>query len=428
MTFPYLQLPPVNISFYILQTTKFCKLCRNRTCFCNRPTVCGAVVSQNHNDSFKCFPDNREDFDYYCQNLFIQNIDDSWLLHSQADSQNKYHVSTQHFFPCDVDDSGQVKNVTVKDIGGGVGDMGRPGTRKLPCPEATLEDVSNDFRNVSNRISRNSSTDFSASTAPTRQARSYNILGYFVPNEILSGMFTELLSLDDICRLDTAMCNKKRRPLFLEIVGSCVWQGDKNRELSSFAISWLYNRSIKIRHLKFKRSETDIAMKVSRFGSSLHQLSISDPNIVDESIIEIVANCLNLQSIELLDCSITDKSIIRLAECCPDLHSIFVSFCANITDTSIIRLAEKCTKLQILDLSGCINITDASIVKLAERCPMLHSLDLSLCPHVTDAGIIRLSEGCPKIKRLRLYRCRGTTMRRITLEELFPHISLPNIP
>jgi bacterioferritin-associated ferredoxin len=239
-------------------------------------------------------------------------------------------------------------------------------------------------------------------------SRSLDILGYFVPNTILSEIFTKLLLLDDVCRLDTAMCDKNRRRLFLECVGSesCVWQGDENRYFSSAMISWLYTRSIKIRHLKCKcnRNKTDAAMKVGRCWSYLQWLSIKG-HIVDDGVIEIAASCPNLQSIELIGCSITDRSIIRLSECCPHLHSLNLSFCDGITDTSIIRVAERIPNLNKLTLATCRKITDKSIIKVAEHCPSLYSLSLQQCFLVTDMGIIRVAEGCPNLRHLNLANC-----------------------
>jgi hypothetical protein len=141
----------------------FCKLCRYRSCHCNRPTVCGEDVSEKRNNNFKCFPDNRKDFDYYCQNLGIKDIDASWLIHSQAEKHNKLLVSTKHFFPIDVDDSGQVINRTRYDMGRGCCVIGKPETLKLPCPAASLDDLRGDFRNLRKTKSRQSSEGVSAS-------------------------------------------------------------------------------------------------------------------------------------------------------------------------------------------------------------------------------------------------------------------------
>jgi hypothetical protein len=215
-----------------------------------------------------------------------------------------------------------------------------------------------------------------------------DILGYFMPNAILSQIFSELLSLEDVSRFDLAICNKKKRFLFLQYLRSesCIFRGDKVNNFPSEAISWLKIRSIKIRHLKCFRINYDIAVNIGSFGSSLHWLSLDDKGTTDEIFIEIVEGCSNLRSLELLGCrNITDKSIIRVAENCPNLHSLVLWGNDNITDRSIIRLAEGCS-LQTLALSWCRKITIIGIEKLAEECNF-HGLNLSRCNKFTDIGI-----------------------------------------
>jgi hypothetical protein len=90
-----------------------------------------------------------------------------------------------------------------------------------------------------------------------------DVLGYFLPNALLSKIFSELLILEDICQLDSAISNKKKRPVFLECVKSeyCIWIEDTNQDFSSHGISWLKNRSIKLRHLTCGRITDDIALQ-----------------------------------------------------------------------------------------------------------------------------------------------------------------------
>jgi hypothetical protein len=54
-----------------------------------------------------------------------------------------------------------------------------------------------------------------------------------IPREIICEILSNYLSLQDISLLDAAMCNKRGRPGFLEIIGSvdCFWVGDKEKNL-----------------------------------------------------------------------------------------------------------------------------------------------------------------------------------------------------
>jgi hypothetical protein len=110
------------------------------------------------------------------------------------------------------------------------------------------------------------------------------ILDYFLPSVLHIKIFSQFLSLKDISQFDVAICNKIRRLLFLEIVGSesCIWLGHKTQNLDCDAISWLKTRSIKVRHLMCNRFTYNTAIKINEFGSCLHWLRIKDENLVDK--------------------------------------------------------------------------------------------------------------------------------------------------
>jgi hypothetical protein len=276
-----------------------------------------------------------------------------------------------------------------------------------------------------------------------------------MPTEIHSEIFSNFLCLEDICRFDSALCNKNKRSLYLECIGSesCIWQGDDHRNFNSNAISWLQTRSIKVRHLKCNEITDVIAVKIGSFGSCLHWLSIRCcKDTVDERMdgifVTMIDGCPNLQSVELSNCrgtsddtiimlaercqhlrslhltgnisklnrfQITDRGIERLAEVHPNLDSLTLEQCYHITDISIKKVAEKCPKLNSLNLRSCINITDASIVRLSKGCPHLHSLHLSDCDKITDLSIIKVAEKYPHLHTLNLRRMRNITDRSIIM-------------
>jgi hypothetical protein len=276
-----------------------------------------------------------------------------------------------------------------------------------------------------------------------------------VPNAILAEIFSELLSLADLCRFDSAICNKKRRTLFLNCIGSesCILMGDKNQRFGSDTISWLYTRSLRIRHLRCHRVCSDTAVQIGSIGNSTHSLSIDYAYLTHDSLCIIVTGCPNLRSIELLDCgilgSITDYSIIRLVDGCPHLHTFNLTNCQNITDMGVIRLVEGCPNLYSLSLGWCnevtdlsiikvaeiccnlrslkisgLSITDKSIIQLAERCHNLYSLDISYCTHITDESIIRLSKGCHNLHDLNVWGCNNISMSEDEIENLFSNTEI----
>lgn len=129
-----------------------------RRCSCNKPIVCGSDTDGKGSfcNNFKVFPDIKEDFVFWCQNLAIEDIEIKWNKHFTALRHCKMLVSTLHFFPCDRENNGQIRNVTNKEMGKHTSIIGKSLTKGLPCPAATLKDVQNDFRIIATKISINS--------------------------------------------------------------------------------------------------------------------------------------------------------------------------------------------------------------------------------------------------------------------------------
>ncbi len=117
-------------------------------------------------------------------------------------------------------------------------------------------------------------------------ASKFDILDFFVPNAILSEIFSQLLSLEDICQFDSAMCNKNRRNVFLEFITSeyCILLGNRDRIFGFNLITWLHTRSIKIRHLKCEKITDDISSKIGDMGSCLLWLSLKDGHFKQENV------------------------------------------------------------------------------------------------------------------------------------------------
>lgn len=239
-------------------------------------------------------------------------------------------------------------------------------------------------------------------------------LGYFMPNTILDKIFSRFLTFRDVCRFDTACCNQYRRPIFLDCISSesCIWFGHINRDLSFSAISWLKNRSVKIRHLKCSQITDEIAEMIGGFGSCLHWLDIFDrmakyevnDSITDLGICKLVDGCPNLINLDISFLA-TDMSIMRIASTCPNLETLNLEGCMEMTDISIIKLAQSCPNLCSLNLTGCCELTDESIIILCLFRHNISILDLSECILLTDHSIMMLTETCSDLTILSLRDC-----------------------
>jgi hypothetical protein len=147
-----------------------------------------------------------------------------------------------------------------------------------------------------------------------------NILGVYIPDEILSRIFCEYLSIEDFSRFDIAISNKTRRNIFFAFIGSesCIFNGGKNKK-SNFMM-WVMLRCIELRELNC-RNLKGLTLTARDLSSSRHN---SDFSITD--------SFPNLTVINLLvSKEITDTSIVRVVECCPNLQRLRLSSCKKIT-------------------------------------------------------------------------------------------------
>lgn len=237
-----------------------------------------------------------------------------------------------------------------------------------------------------------------------------DVLDYFVPNSLLAEIFSKLLLLDDVCRFDSALCNKQKRPSFIECIGSqfCVWLGDKDRDFTSDGISWLKIRSIKINNLICSRITDELAVKIGDVGSCLHWLSFKSHSqftksqndlLTDQALVKLLVGCPNLHALDVSECKyITDGNVVQIA-LCSRLNKLNLSGCIRVSDISVIKLADNCSQLRKLSLYRCPLIKDMSIVRLVEKCHNLYSLDLRWC-NVTNVSVIKIGEGCPYLECL----------------------------
>jgi hypothetical protein len=184
-----------------------------------------------------------------------------------------------------------------------------------------------------------------------------NILHYFVPREVICQILCRYLSLHDISPLDVAMCNEKKRPVFLECIEflGCIWDGERERHLCSDGIHWLSTRNMKIRHPNCDDLNDSTALQIASFGFYLQCLNFGftngDVGMTDVGMTGIAQKCPNIKHLGVSFCKISDKSMIRIAECCHDIETLIIKY-ADISDVRLSKIAEYCPNLKELVTSS----------------------------------------------------------------------------
>jgi hypothetical protein len=176
------------------------------------------------------------------------------------------------------------------------------------------------------------------------------ILGHLMLDEILLNILSEYLAIEDISRIDVAMCSKGKRQAFLTLVRSdkCVF--DSGRRQRRGYISWIGLLCIHIKQL------------------------ICDPTLSREELLEVAHSGKWLQKLDLsYSRSVSDTILITIAESCPNLLQLNLSGCFKITDTSVIRIAKSCHNLAQLFLGGRNKrkFTNEWNSRIAQDCPRI---------------------------------------------------------
>jgi hypothetical protein len=172
---------------------------------------------------------------------------------------------------------------------------------------------------------------------------------------IISIILNEFLTINDVGKLDTAYCNKKKRDQLLSLLSNaeCIAYdhlhlNESFRSIDNMLI-WIRRRGIQV-----------LALTVDNKTDS------DNPNLTDNGLLGLSSQ---LKSLTIQTCNnITDTSMIEIGRNCTLLKSLSVSGCNNTADTSMIEIGRNCTALQSLNVSGCNSITDTSMIKIGRNC------------------------------------------------------------
>jgi F-box/leucine-rich repeat protein 2/20 len=264
------------------------------------------------------------------------------------------------------------------------------------------------------------------------------------------------LQLEDVCGLDSALCNKRRRTEFLELVSRKVLlfkreeicflpralTTTKHRGLRSLDFQWILKRGI---HLASFHPYSNVAVQQSICDSSaspahnglldkLESMRIMKCTYMkDADVAIILSRCYgSVKSIDLRGCGSADSSAalikfctkleafapngnesaaatVAIFESCRKLRRVNLrNFKLRLTDEVLNSMAAHCALIEHLDISECTTVSDAAIRRIAESCPLLWWIDLFKC-NITDATVVSLCNHCPLLTQVFLGCCGNLT-------------------
>jgi hypothetical protein len=282
----------------------------------------------------------------------------------------------------------------------------------------------------------------------------------------LYDILTEWLRMEDVCHLDSALCQKwrRRREEFLALLATKVLlfnreeikvlvdpnQDDPftHRALGAAALSWILKRGIHLASLRLPYSRVTFSaeqesIRVESIREAVASLALHGhldkletihlsycSYIKDADLTSILSKCYSsVKSIDIRGCIHLNESaaahikrctkleaftpkgnesaadMVEIFKACRKLRKVdFGSLGPRLTDEVVQSVAVDCPLLEHLGLGCCYAVMDAAIRKVAESCPLLQFVDLRHT-NISDTDVVALCNHCPLLKRMFLGRC-----------------------
>ena len=220
-------------------------------------------------------------------------------------------------------------------------------------------------------------------------------------------LLLQYLSLKDIARLDSAICNSNGRPQWLESLQKYIsLESLINLAWSDAVINWIILKHIHFEELiitkTYLKISNDGMYRLAQQCPNLERLTIKyDIPMVDDNRLQyLTAMCYKLKTIKLRDGFILSLDDCVWLDACEQLESIQIDICESPSSSANIKaltLKNK-KKLKILHIStGLIN---SVFLKLGTNCPLLEHLNINLPKDTLAAHIEVFTQGCTKLKTL----------------------------
>jgi hypothetical protein len=240
-------------------------------------------------------------------------------------------------------------------------------------------------------------------------------------------ILTEWLLIEDVCGLDSALCQKWRRPEFLQLLATKVLLFNReqihmltvpnrdshtHRALGVAALKWILKRGIHLASLRL-RNVYDTAERQS-IRDAVASLALNDrfdkletislfncSYIKDTDLAAILSKCYSsAKSIDIHLCGLTE-SAAALIKRCTKLEAFAAN--GNESDADMAEIFQSCQKLRKVNLFACHNsLTDEVVHSVAAQFPLLEHLNLLGCSAVSDVAVRRVAESCPLLQYVNL--------------------------
>jgi hypothetical protein len=248
---------------------------------------------------------------------------------------------------------------------------------------------------------------------------------FALPRELIILIITEWLSLFEITKFDSSLCDIRYRNelkgLYKSndvIFSGYIYNYNKNYwTTTSWKNQHIYYKYIQINQIKIKNLVLNDKILTSNLSNNclniqlntkLLYINLKNCKLVsDELVIIISKECINLKEIDLWNCNnITDVSLISISCNCEELTCLNIGICKLVTNHGVCSIIKNCMNLNELYLYKCFNITDETINNINQYCnKKLTKLSIGYCNKITNDSLNILAQNCINIKEIYLCDC-----------------------
>ncbi|KAM9367943.1 F-box/LRR-repeat protein 17 [Phaethornis superciliosus] len=126
--------------------------------------------------------------------------------------------------------------------------------------------------------------------------------------------------------------------------------------------------SLDLRHITELDNET--VMEIVKRCKNLNSLNLCLNWIIDDSCVEVIAReGRNLKELYLVSCKITDYALVAIGRYSKTIETVDVGWCKEITDHGATQIAQSSKSLRYLGLMRCDQVNEATVEQLVQQYP-----------------------------------------------------------
>lgn len=253
-----------------------------------------------------------------------------------------------------------------------------------------------------------------------------------VPGHILSWFYASWLTIHDVIKLDSALCCRTKRKLFLSSIAECIFC-NVHHDLKF--MEWAVLRKLKLRHLYLNEKILQFDHQLlnnflSQTGQYLQKLLMLDLPQNSSSILEnITLSCPNLRILHI-DNSFVTETLGEFLANCKSLKVVKIRYCENIkaeyftaypttnlralylagvgSYDILIAFSRNGLNLERISLFNC-SISDTILTTITKNCSKLKEIQLHYISDITNIAIIAIKDYCESLEGIDIRYCESLT-------------------